>query len=660
MKRLFVFIFLIATLQAVAQQNADCEKLTQYGLGNPQKTLLTTVFDQANVLSPETEIIINRLLLPFNRDSSGQIMVITTPDANASAIDIAVDFINCWGVGHKGANNGVVIALATDGTTGDVAIAIGSGLEGYYLDSETASFINEAKPDLKGGKDFNSAVIHLVNRSIQTFGRIKLGERKHLLQKIQEENEQRQRERLSSFGDIMFVLLFVFLFWWYTELQIRKKNNQTRIKAMCDILKDMDAGVTELSINKVPNYPKWAQYKFNELANGFEGKVSDALQMFHNCDLESNKKVAYIEKTFFDTTVQIYDRVARLPTEIEAMKSGAEKLQSEMFFLVEAVMRLRKSLAEGEFKLISLDGSAIKQMSIFLRGLPSDFAKFTGNQHKEVCDYHAEHYNTVLEERVRLENITKRTEIIKNWLKSINSRITQLESRYTVAIGCFDELMEICPETVWSDKFTHDPADWSAQHTTLLEILSEISENYEIKDMLTRERYWTLYLHCEEIVVEYETLFGKETGVAGWICNENNRQQAAKDSITSLLALAEREKSETSSVVGKKSFDTSENESLFNKLIASLQSFASQSQLERTDWCLLAENIKNLAKDFDTLEAEAISDARKYIEYLENEERKRLQRIAEEKRRTSKGSDSSGSFTLGGGRSSGGGSSSRF
>lgn len=96
----------------------------------------------------------------FSNETSNQICVVVLDDLNGlEASDYAIKIGNEWGVGKKGANNGIVILIKPTGGSGQRAlfIAVGYGLEGAIPDLATKRIRdNEMYPYLKNGENYQA------------------------------------------------------------------------------------------------------------------------------------------------------------------------------------------------------------------------------------------------------------------------------------------------------------------------------------------------------------------------------------------------------------------------------------------------------------------------------------------------------------------------
>ncbi len=120
------------------------------------------VSDFAGVIPAERAAQMTRLIEIVRAGSAGEIAVVTLRDiGNREAIDVALEIGRAWGVGaradigDRARNAGVVVLLvpketASDGS-GQIAISVGQGAEGFITDGIAGDMRREATPALAAG-----------------------------------------------------------------------------------------------------------------------------------------------------------------------------------------------------------------------------------------------------------------------------------------------------------------------------------------------------------------------------------------------------------------------------------------------------------------------------------------------------------------------------
>ena len=144
MKTLLSFIFLlILSISGIAQDFPEPMKPSRI------------VNDFTNLFSPQQAKALERKLRNFNDTSSTQIAVVTVPSLQGYAPnDYAQRLAEKWGIGQQGKDNGILVLVKpkTQREKGQVAIAVGYGLEGVIPDAIASRIIrNEIIPQFQQG-----------------------------------------------------------------------------------------------------------------------------------------------------------------------------------------------------------------------------------------------------------------------------------------------------------------------------------------------------------------------------------------------------------------------------------------------------------------------------------------------------------------------------
>jgi uncharacterized protein len=109
------------------------------------------VVDDAKLLSPEQVAQLTQLSEGIEKASTRQLVVATVPDLQGYPIeDFGNKLIRGWGIGQKGANNGIILIVAPNERK--VRIEVGYGLEPIMTDALSSVIINETiLPRFKAG-----------------------------------------------------------------------------------------------------------------------------------------------------------------------------------------------------------------------------------------------------------------------------------------------------------------------------------------------------------------------------------------------------------------------------------------------------------------------------------------------------------------------------
>ncbi len=96
--------------------------------------LETSVYDKANLLSPEQKRNLEQKLINYADSTSTQIVVVTIPSLQGQEINMyAAEWAHKWGIGQAGKDNGLLLLIAKDDRK--MAIQVGYGLEHLMTDA---------------------------------------------------------------------------------------------------------------------------------------------------------------------------------------------------------------------------------------------------------------------------------------------------------------------------------------------------------------------------------------------------------------------------------------------------------------------------------------------------------------------------------------------
>jgi uncharacterized protein len=121
------------------------------------------VVDRADVLSPATQQQLESRLAAYERETSHQIVVHTTPSLEGLTIEqYSIRVAEAWKAGHKGLDNGLILTVAPDERK--VRIEVGYGLEGVVPDAVASRIIRETiLPAFRRG-DLEAGILAGVDR----------------------------------------------------------------------------------------------------------------------------------------------------------------------------------------------------------------------------------------------------------------------------------------------------------------------------------------------------------------------------------------------------------------------------------------------------------------------------------------------------------------
>lgn len=119
------------------------------------------VNDFAGILSPETEVKLNRLIGDLEKQTTAQVAVATVESISPETVEIYTNkLFEKWGVGQKEKDNGVLILVAV--MERKTWIEVGYGLEGAIPDARVSRIYRDIMVPAFGKGDFNDGIFRTV------------------------------------------------------------------------------------------------------------------------------------------------------------------------------------------------------------------------------------------------------------------------------------------------------------------------------------------------------------------------------------------------------------------------------------------------------------------------------------------------------------------
>jgi len=128
----------------------------------PPRDPAHSVYDAAGVLDDADELAMEQRAAELFQKAGVAVVVITVPRLEDETIDgLAVRAGQSWGVGRRGEDRGIVVALSVQDRK--IFVATGYGVEGFLNDAKVGRFIDQyAMPHLRRN-DFSAGVAALHN-----------------------------------------------------------------------------------------------------------------------------------------------------------------------------------------------------------------------------------------------------------------------------------------------------------------------------------------------------------------------------------------------------------------------------------------------------------------------------------------------------------------
>jgi uncharacterized protein len=168
-----------------------------------------SVYDEARVIRPEHLRQMESWHRALFDSTSVAIVVITVPRLEDETIDEFATRVGTeWGVGKKGDDRGIVIALSMDPR--GIQVATGYGVEGYLPDGKVGAVLdNEVMPHLKAG-DYSRGLLQ-ASAAFTSIAAQQAGLTIEGLQEKRVQGRTRGRGGGGFFGLLFLIFLFLFV-----------------------------------------------------------------------------------------------------------------------------------------------------------------------------------------------------------------------------------------------------------------------------------------------------------------------------------------------------------------------------------------------------------------------------------------------------------------
>lgn len=513
MKKLFLLNSLFFLLAAFVVAREDCSDF-------PKPLPGRLVNDFYNKIDDKTEWEIEELLRKYNDSTSIEIAVVTLEDlSNEYESRYATDLGNCWGVGKKGRDNGIVLLVSFEGER-KWAIATGKGIEQYLTDYRASSIGHEVLvPKLKEG-EVDSAFIKTVDAIIGHLGWDSWEKREYWREwneeseAIQEKYHNRDTSRgfTTFFRFVLYLASLCFIFWCIVNL-VKLSKAKKRIKG---VIKKMDFEIKNFQIPVIEdNWPNWALEKMRslEIEKKSLGESYDSYKRRILIDMKRNsleaEKSLPILSEFHNKIIRNFDEISNVPKEKRMYEEEAlpkiqkieNKINSSLSFIKEKINE-GFSFENYSNELNSNLGVAASWKSHLQEENPKP------DSFKECCDL----FERISEQVEKLETSAK--DYVNHHKKIISDsglvteKIKNLQDLRKDKYGPIIKRMKReYPKNVWEGL--------EKKFLSIKGILEEgesdlkrgIEYNSKIEELNSLNNAWKIYLIILEIISEVESIY---------------------------------------------------------------------------------------------------------------------------------------------------------
>lgn len=136
----------------------------------PFPALTGRIVDAAHILKPETIRHLDGELAAFERQTGGQVVVVTIPSLDGDSIeDYGYRLGRAWQIGRKDVNDGALLIVAPNEHS--VRIEVGYGFEGTLTDALSSAIIHrDVLPAIKAG-DMDKAILAGAGAMLKVLGK---------------------------------------------------------------------------------------------------------------------------------------------------------------------------------------------------------------------------------------------------------------------------------------------------------------------------------------------------------------------------------------------------------------------------------------------------------------------------------------------------------
>ena len=213
------------------------------------------VNDFADIIPDEREAVIEQKISDFEKVTTMEIAVVTTPSLDGSDIQSwSTGLAQSWGVGKKGNDNGIMFVVAPNER--EWRIDTGYGVGAFLVDHTAARYGNEILPDYFKAGDYGGGIEAMVDKIIAHIGMLSPAEQQELIvtKRQQAQKEAGEKiiaralfyERLGNFLGALFTLaLTVFGFFRVRRFLKRQEAENKRLDQIKSTLRSAQDSITE-------------------------------------------------------------------------------------------------------------------------------------------------------------------------------------------------------------------------------------------------------------------------------------------------------------------------------------------------------------------------------------------------------------------------------
>ncbi|MDP2909039.1 MAG: TPM domain-containing protein [Nanoarchaeota archaeon] len=581
------------------------------------------VNDFANVLSQSEEKILESKLRDFEKQTSIEIAVITTPTLDGQEIkDWTFEIASRWGVGKKGKDNGIVICIAPNHRK--YYTAVGYGLESEFPDSKIGALQRDIFPPYFRAGDYYGGLKMLVDSIISTLGTKSLAERAEEKARIAEEKRLEKERDEQAFKKTLLILgSFVLLGLLILTLIIigirMKKLTQFRekIKKELEELNSQMAvlqGKADKAVEVAKGFPRWAQAESSDT-------VAKAMSLLDSCGKKLNGLGETYQKLSLNDTRSLEPKITAIKSEVEeaeGMLNDAGNLPAKVKKFQEGAYA---SASELTTKISELEKFLSRHASKgFIVGEETELAESVKLLQKEAelpserdpkFDYRPA-YNTLQKllsqiqaTKGRFESKLTAEESTRGAIQGLPGKVQELKVKHEKQLPAVDMLKSSSPSEVWKsvvDNFSNVPFVLSG-------VEKDIGKAEKLNSMHAQK-----FLEASEVIGSAKDALERAKEAIDAVPAKLKEIVGAKSEVPKLLESAEIAVNKAV----KKSKDSDVSSSTKRKAKdakAKLEAVKADLNASKVNWVLIASELPKIEDQAD----EAYRKAKKEIDDAEDD-----------------------------------------
>lgn len=452
------------------------------------------VNDYANIIPAVEESAMEKTLSVYNKKTLVEIAVVTTPSLDGHEIrDWSVGLASKWGVGKKGADNGLLIVVAPNER--DYAIEVGYGLESYVPDGLANRLARESLPDAFRAGQYGSGLNKLIHGLMGVIGQQTPEERAKALADMkvaqQREADVRAQQFRFVFSIVIGVLIvagLIFLIYKaITDFNKRRQEKLRQEKLRQKVIQQLTHFKGELKQvidsfspgQHTDRVPPWIVAKVSEYeleikkqTTHFELFKKQVEALLTNNPDKAVSELALIEDAIKEIRYQI-NQLASVDDTIEQYRACVENNVDRAKDQVNAVRTLMKVMAVLGYRLPSKFLDARDQLIKDAKALTETFAtRGSGATDRSdvVDDLASRLYEQADRVNLEIDSLKQAKLLVDKKSPRLEVRLVALKKMHQATEPVLAHLKKVAPSRVWGglDKSFARINDSFAKVATLL------------------------------------------------------------------------------------------------------------------------------------------------------------------------------------------------